>query len=292
MDVVITYVNGADPLWRKDYEAFAGEPILEKRFRDWGTLPFLFRGLEKNMPFADKVFLVVARESQVPQWVDRSRVTVVCHADFIPKEHLPTFSASMIEMFLHLIPGLGEKFIYMNDDTFVLRPVREEDFFPGGLPAKGYSRHLLSAGAFKKLCRCSDSLARKAAGLGASLCFLRPQHSVTPMLRSVCEELFAKEKETIMRSLTPVRAPGNYNQYLFSDYALYTGRAVRRRISHKHLSMAVSNPERIVSSIKEPATDFVCINDVSMSPERFECSRRALMDALSSLFPEKSRYER
>ena len=51
MDIVITYVNGLDPEWQKSYEKHTNTPILEKRFRDWGTLKYLFRGIEKNMPF-------------------------------------------------------------------------------------------------------------------------------------------------------------------------------------------------------------------------------------------------
>ena len=45
MDIVITYVNGLDPVWQQDYERYTNIPILEKRFRDWGTLRYLFRGI-------------------------------------------------------------------------------------------------------------------------------------------------------------------------------------------------------------------------------------------------------
>ena len=38
MGIVITYVNGNDPVWQKDYEKFTKVPVMEKRFRDWGTL--------------------------------------------------------------------------------------------------------------------------------------------------------------------------------------------------------------------------------------------------------------
>ena len=67
MDVVITYVDGLDPLWQRDYEECTNIPILEKRFRDWGTLRYLMRGIAVNMPFIRKVHLVVARDSQVPE---------------------------------------------------------------------------------------------------------------------------------------------------------------------------------------------------------------------------------
>ena len=74
MDIVITYVNGLDPEWQKDYEKHTNTPILEKRFRDWGTLKYLMRGIEKNMPFIRKVHLVVSQESQLPEWIDPANV--------------------------------------------------------------------------------------------------------------------------------------------------------------------------------------------------------------------------
>ena len=111
MDIVITYVNSLDPEWQKDYEKHTNTPILEKRFRDWGTLKYLFRGIAKNMPFIRKVFLVVSNDSQVPLWIDRNKVEIVLHKDIIPAEYLPTFNSNTIEMHLHRIKELDEQFL-------------------------------------------------------------------------------------------------------------------------------------------------------------------------------------
>ena len=46
MDAIVTYVDGLDPLWQMDYESKVGKKILDKRFRDWGTLKYHFRGLD------------------------------------------------------------------------------------------------------------------------------------------------------------------------------------------------------------------------------------------------------
>ena len=77
VDIVITYVDGLDPVWQRDYEKYTNRPVLEKRFRDWGTLRYLFRGIAENMPFIRKVHLVVSHESQVPEWINREEVNVV-----------------------------------------------------------------------------------------------------------------------------------------------------------------------------------------------------------------------
>ena len=89
MDIVITYVDGNDPVWQADYEKFAEVPVLAKRFRDWGTLKYLLRGVEQHMPFVRKAHLVVSHISQVPDWVDTDNVNVVLHKDIIPEDYLP-----------------------------------------------------------------------------------------------------------------------------------------------------------------------------------------------------------
>lgn len=291
MDAVITYVNGLDPEWQRSYAAFAGEPVLEKRYRDWGTLRYLFRALEKNTPFFESIHLVVASPSQVPSWVNRERVHVVLHSDIIPEEYLPCFSASMIEMFLHRIPGLSGQYVYFNDDLFPVRPMKESSFFRDGRAVKKLSRQLLALNDFKILARDSDRLARRMAGAPRSLFYLRPQHTCTPFLRSRCEELFAAAEKDILSSLSRTRRRGNFNQYLFSDYIFFKGDGISERMSGRHFSLAVADAGKICAFLRNPDRDMVCINDVQMSPERYESIRSALLETFSEILPEKSVYE-
>jgi hypothetical protein len=292
MDAVIAYVDGADLLWQQDYLAAVREPALTKRYRDWGTLPFLLRGIERHLPFVDRVFLVVSRESQVPAWADCSRLQVVLHADIIPAVYLPTFTSTTIELFLYRIPGLSERFLYFNDDMFPVRDAVEADFFPDGRPAMGFSRHLWAGNLYKRQTRNADRLARAALGLRPGFFFLRPQHTCSPMLRSVSEEVFRRLESPLRETITPLRDERNVNQYLFLDYALLSGRGVTRRISNQHISMAAITPERLKKAIVSPSRTMVCINDVEMSPERYETLRAAMLAAFSEHFPTKSVYER
>lgn len=57
MDIVITYVNGADPEWQRSYAEYTHKPLITKRYRDWGTLKYLLRAIQKNLPFIGNVFL-------------------------------------------------------------------------------------------------------------------------------------------------------------------------------------------------------------------------------------------
>ncbi|MBR6656270.1 MAG: hypothetical protein IKL20_06690 [Alistipes sp.] len=292
MDIVITYVNGLDPVWQSDYEKYTSQPVLEKRFRDWGTLRYLFRGIAENMPFVRKVHLVVSHESQVPEWVNRNEVHVVLHKDIIPEEYLPTFNCNPIEMHLHRIAGLDEEYLYFNDDLFPLKKCEETDFFEGGKCFLGMSHHIFVLDMFKRICRNSDRLARKALGLKPRLCFLRPQHICTPMFKSECEKVCATVPEEIAKtSMSKVRNGENLNQYLFLDYMYLKGRLVNKRLSKKHFSVGMTSAKMLRKFITNPSHKLVCINDVQLSEERYAELRTALLNAFEERFPQKSKFE-
>ena len=292
MDIVITYVNGLDPVWQSDYEQYTNQPVLEKRFRDWGTLRYLFRGIAENMSFIRKVHLVVSHESQVPEWINRDEVHIVLHKDIIPAEFLPVFNSNPIEMHLHRIEGLDEEYLYFNDDLFPMLPCKETDFFEDGKCYLGMSRHLLVWDMFKAICRNSDHLARRALGLKPSLLFLRPQHICTPMFKSECEELYGKMEEEIRSRITRIRQEKNVAQYIFLNYAFLKGRLINRRLSKRHFSVGISSPTTLTDFIKNPNRKLACINDVQLSEERYTELRTRLLEAFEERFPRKSKYEK
>lgn len=292
MDAVITYVNGLDPVWRRDYERYTKVPVLEKRFRDWGTLRYLLRGIQKHMPFIRKVFLVVSHRSQVPDWVDADNLHVVLHEDFIPAEYLPTFNCNTLEMHLHRIEGLDEQYLYFNDDMFPVRDCKPTDFFRDGKAVIYFSRHFLASGMYKKICRNSDRLARQSLSMSESFCFVRPQHICSPMFRSECEKLYSIVKEQIPASCSGLRTAENCNQYLFLDRLYYEGRVISEKISNKHISVGIASASSIRNFLENPTRNMVCINDVHLSEDRYSELRTVILDAFEKRFPEKSRFER
>ncbi len=291
MDAVITYVNGLDPEWREQYSRAMNVPALDKRFRDWGTLKYLLRGIQTCMPFIRNVHLVVSGESQVPSWAS-DRLNVVTHRQLIPEDFLPTFNSTTIEMFLHKIPGLDERFIYFNDDMFPVSLCEESDFFRDGKVVIGFSYHLFAAGMYKRQCRNSDRLARKALGLGNSLFFVRPQHICSPMFRSACMEVSEKMRDEIFSTLSRVRTVDNLNQYLFLDYLFHEGKVVKERLPGKFFSIATSSAAAIGEYLRAPSRKIVCINDVHLKESAYMSERKILLESFERTFPLKSIYER
>jgi hypothetical protein len=291
MDAVITYVNGLDPVWQAEYADAVGGRVMAKRYRDWGTLKYLLRGIEKHIPSIENVFLLVSGDSQVPSWVDRSVVRVVLHRDIIPERFLPTFNSTTIEMFMHRIPGLAEEFLYFNDDMFPVMDCAPEDFFRDGKAVIGFAHHLFAGGKYKKRVRNSDHQARKALGKRPGLFFVRPQHTCSPMLRSESDAVYGFSEGKIFEVVSRLRTTRNFNQYLFLDYLYYSGKTTGEKISNKHLSPAVHSPETIADNIVNPSAKLLCINDVHLSDEDYERYRDAVLTAFRTHFPVRSRFE-
>ena len=291
MDIVITYVNGQDPVWQKEYEKHTNTPIVEKRFRDWGTLKYLFRGIEKNMPFIRKVHLVISGESQVPEWLNRETVNVVSHYDIIPHQFLPTFNCNPIELHLHNIEELDEEYLYFNDDFFPLLPCKPTDFFRNGKGVLGMSRHIFTFGMFRKICKNSSTLAYHVLGEKAPIYFLRPQHICSPMLKSEVTEVYNMAKEQILSSMSTTRTDKNLNQYLYLDYMYLKGKLINERLSKKHFSVGIVSAQKLREFIEQPTHKLTCINDVQLTEARYEELRSTLLSAFDKILPERSKYE-
>ena len=112
------------------------------------------------------------------------------------------------------------------------------------------------------------------------------------MLKSECEKLSGIVAEDIAGSYTRTREGRNYNQYMFTDYLFYQGKALSEKISSKHLSVAVSSSSRIRKAIETPSRNLICINDVRLSEKRYEMLRKTVIDAFERKFPQKSRFEK
>jgi len=292
MDAVITYVNGLDPVWQAEYASATGQNPITKRYRDWGTLKYLLRGIETHIPYVNSVFLVVSSESQVPDYIDRNNLHIILHKDIIPEQFLPTFNSSTIEMFLHRIPGLGERFLYFNDDMFPVSDIKEDDFFKGDKIRMGFSRHIIVNNSYKHALFNSDRLVRKHLGKRHFLFFIRPQHTCSPMLKSESEKIFEACREEIFSTITMQRAPFNNSQFVYTDYLYFTGKAINRRVSNRHLSPSVKSAETMCGYILKPKTKLININDITMPEKEFLNYQKKVTDAFASHFPKRSRFER
>ena len=135
VDAIYTWVNPTDPDWqRKRRDAvgttFSGTDDLSdaRRFNN-GVYPEaeLCASLEllrTNMPWIRTVWILTMRP-QRPKCIHPG-MRVVHHDEL----GLPvTFNIFSVETRLQHIPGVSERFVYMNDDFYVLKPMPASAFF-------------------------------------------------------------------------------------------------------------------------------------------------------------------
>jgi len=143
IDIVYTWVNGADPIWnekRMEKAELLGQIVpngnSNARFMDNNELKYSLRSIYQFAPWVNRIFIVT--DNQIPGWLDIShpKIKIVDHKEiFDDNSGLPNFSSPAIETKLHHIKELSEFFIYFNDDMFLGKLSTPHHFFTKqGLP--------------------------------------------------------------------------------------------------------------------------------------------------------------
>lgn len=293
MDFLFPFVTSEDPAWQEQIRQFA--PYFDVcRFRDYGTLKYLMRGVEKNMPFIDRIVMLVAMESQVPEWVNRKTVKVVTHNEIMPDGVLPTFNSSVIECYINNIRDLSEKFIYANDDMFPIGPLTEECFFSGDRPIVNYKEMDVYNTSFLKMIKHANDVAARIARKEPMRGFVKPAHFFSPMIRSVNRDIAFTAQDDIKKSISRFRTTYNINQYFYLDYYIFSGLSISVPFAYRAKRAAFDHPSKakaIASDITSGRYQIYCINDEYHSNNNFDYAINTIRDAFEQILPEKSKWE-
>lgn len=328
IDFVITWVDGADPQWlskKKEYED--ADFSLKKtehekgtvRYRDWGLLRYLFRGIERYAPWVHHIFLVT--DQQTPAWLntDHPKISVVDHKDFIPPQYLPTFNSHTIELNLYKIPGLSEQFVYFNDDCLLTNNCRQEDFFICGRSVDEaalngingndeefatiqfssislMNRHYSTSDCRKHL---SKWLYPGYGTLNIRTLLLLPfnrlqgiynPHGPMGILKSSCRRVWERDEEVLDETCKcRFRSGYNVSPYIFRYEQLLSGNFIPGKRNRRYCTVA--DPlERIAKFMN--CYKMICINDVDMDEEAFGKKKTQIRHLMERKFPCKSVFER
>ena len=293
VDVVIPYVDMGDRNWVSDfiYYTKTHNPSPE-RYRSWGTLKYIVRGIAKYMPFVRKIFLLVSRESQVPVWVNTENVQIVYHRDFIPAQFLPTFNSCTIEAFLYNIPDLSERFIYFNDDMFPINDLYLDEFFTGDKPHIKFNfyKDISDKNLFNAQCFASMNIIKTALGTEITgFRLVRPEHCITPMRKETVNKVNEICSNEISKTISKTRQPKNVNQYIYSLYEYFTDNYVDDICQFIYLTLK-DDLTTIKNTILHSDFQVVCLNDGS-NVKDYSKTRLALQNIFAEKFPDKCKYE-
>lgn len=336
IDVVIPWVDPTDKEWQASKNKFLKDlnndkvDNSENRFRDWDNFKYVFRGIDKFMPWVHKIYLITC--GQVPDWMNKEaddRLVIVNHSDYIPKEYLPTFSSHPIELNLHRIKELSEHFIYLNDDYFVINETSPEDFFVDGLPCdyaledpitpdhkdifnnilinnmvllnSHYDRRTVLKEQKKKFYSMCDKKA-----FITNMCFrplkrnhffgLHYSHLASNILKSTIEKVWTENREILeATSSHKFRNADDVNQFIFKNEQYVTGKFHPYNINRFGRAIQLDDTiEGAVEDVCRTITDsdykMICINDCNI--EDFDNTRTKINASLEKILPNPSVWER
>ena len=328
IDFVVTWVDMNDPRWQEQFALYSGKinnsknEVSVARFRDYGFLKYWFRGVDKFAPWVRKIHFVTC--GQHPEWlnINHPKLQLVNHEDYIPKEFLPCFNSSLIEIYLHKIPDLSEHFVYFNDDFFIINHLPETRFFKDGLPndIAAFRRNFglsLWSKCLKNNIRIINqrfnkkevfqrdhdkwfdpsygSKARLTRMLTGSDKFvtLRTPHNAQPYLKKTFEEVWEYAgKELTEMSAHRFRSPEDYTQELFRTWQICQSN-FNAYNTYKDTKMfpLIFKTKKAVEAIRNQSYSLVCLND-SEHIMNFEKTMQRVQGAFETILPEKSSFER
>lgn len=327
IDFVIIWVDGNDKEWqetRKKYDSSFSDD-RDIRYRDWETLKYWFRGVEKNAKWVNRIHFVTC--GHLPKWLNTNhpKLNIVKHEDFIPKEYLPTFSSHVIELNLHRIKDLTELFVYFNDDMFTLKELKESDFFKNGLPCDSailspaiqenkygignielnnmaiintyFSKKRQMKKNWNKWFNYKYEMQHKIKNYllmpWNSFTSFYEFHIASSFLKSTFEKIWKLEYEELnevcMHRFRNLKL--DVNQWLMRDWQLASNQFAPRNTKFGKL-YTLDNESNCSRILKNNKHKIICINDSEeIDEQNYERLKKELIEEFEKLYPEKSEFE-
>ena len=306
IDIVVPYCTDKDVEWKNLRDKYLKEEGTtdrqatgEERYRDWDCFKYWFRGVERNCDWCNKIFLLVASASQIPEWLDvnHPKLRIVYHEEFIPKELLPTFNASTIELYIPNIDDLSDNYVYCNDDFYFINEIPECMFFLNNKPVyndKGsplvlYNDRLLSGsdGTFYKTLNNNMEFQLLIAGDKAKKYEIG--HLPAPHKKNFEYRIKNLYWNNILSSQLPskFRHPNNLSSHVYTCLYRDLYPYIKSNVYYDSYYVTLKSD---VDFDKYLDADMVCFNDTEQLDD-FELTKKKLIEFFEKKFPDKSEFE-
>lgn len=332
IDFVIIWVDGNDKEWQEEKKKYLVNDNVDagdNRYREWDTLKYWFRGVEKFAPWVNNIFFVTC--GQIPEWlnVKHPKLKLVSHKEYMKDEYLPTFSSHPIELNLHRISELSEHFVYFNDDMFIIREMTPRDFFRNGLPCDACGFEVMNIkyddifydimiNNMRVINRNFDSkefLRKQFAkvfnlhydikhvksllllpwSIGFFPGFINP-HLPNSYLKSTFEKVWNKEKNLLDEtSKHKFRCKQDVNQYIFQYWQFLEGKFEPINIKKRGQFYYIGKQRKEwYDAITKQKHKMICLNDdlENVTKEEFFSLKKEMKKAFEIILGEKSLYEK
>jgi hypothetical protein len=329
IDFVITWVDDSDPKWRKEFEFYSAKEgrtinTAACRYRDWGTLRYWFRGVDKFAPWVNKIYFVTY--GHLPKWLNTNnpKLVIVKHEDFVPADYLPSFNSKTMEFFFYKIKDLSDRFVYFNDDMFLIDGVSPDRFFKNGLPCdigqmacmNHPKPNIFDSSVFLAVGLINSHFDKKTAIRDNLWKWYSPvyprisrenfrfrkfskfpgfkmNHLPQGYLKQTYDEVWKYCEEHLIRTCSDkYRSYGDVCFWLFRYWQLASGNFTPYNIFEDGIlyNITEENIGDIDNCIRYQKKKILCLNDVE-STLKFKEYKQIILEAFETILPNKSSFE-
>ena len=293
---VVPYVDGTDQNWLDLFLKNAPSKVkrdreeVKLRYSPNSLFKYHIRSIDKFAPWISTLHLLVWEKSQVPNWIDDSKVHIVCHRDFIPSEHLPTFNSGTIECFLHRIPQLEDLFIYANDDMYFMNNVAPNDFFSNAMPLPICNSGINTSNSQQYDNMCKNMTKKIFSELNMPCpygFFMRSNHTHRAFNKAIYSQIFNRFSSYILKSCSMFRSDINVTESFFNVYyyLLMKKKYKNTSLTYKYYSFETIDKLVKLFTQKKGFPKSICINNNNGND-------LLLLAKMQQIFPAKSKYEK
>lgn len=310
IDLVYTWVDGSDPLWRqrlqaalarsRGEDAAAPDPHASatdpSRYLNTDELRFSLRSVHRYANWVRRIHIVT--DDQVPEWLDPAddRIRIVDHRELLGGSR---FNSHAIESALHRIPGLAEHYLYLNDDVFFGRMAYPGDFFAADGVARFFPSDLpidpgpVSTEDLPIMAAAKNGRDIMARRFGMDV-RTKIRHTVHPQLRSVLAQIERENSDAVQRTRAAhFRSPGDISlaSSLHHWYAFAQGLSVPTQPNYLYIDLGAPDAGQRLDALESLRRfDTFCLNQEEGAAS--ERTRRDLQSFLERYLAAPAPWER
>ena len=310
IDAVITWVDGSEPNYKlKLEENLKNKKIINRQYTQANEIDFCVASIIKFAPFIRKIFIVTDNQkpnlNEVGHLVSLNKVEIIDHKEIFRDniDSLPTFNIRLIDALLFKIKNLSNKFIYFNDDMFLIKETSKEEWFKDnkavltGSWTKTYNKQLIKtiSQRIKNLLNIRPSFnaaQSKAANIaGFHNKYFKSYHCGRPQIKSVIKNFYDKNPQRltnqIMHKFRDVRQymPYSLCWHLLIKENLHVESSSNKLVEiNRSRNLSAKKLEKILRSIDLKAeVKFLNIQDLNMAePETQQVFQNWFIKKLNS----------
>lgn len=311
VDVVIAWVDGDDPRLAEKRSRYlpgglisSGSGAHPTRFASSDEIRYCVLSILRFAPFVRNIFIVTDEQDpgidgDVRKYFPEraGSLKIIDHREIFEgfEKHLPTFNSISIANMIWRIKGISDNFVYFNDDAFLIRPVKTEDWFingrpvlrgrwvPAPLPRELWNhgrtfiqRKILGNRSFEPRASFHAAQWNAAVKLGFRFRYFTNAHTPHPVCRTSIERFLGDRIPMLERNIS----------FRFRDYSQFTFISLANHLQlldgNRHIARPdlvylkpVNRPETYIEDKirhcqSHPAIKFMCAQSLDMCPASYQ----------------------